>query len=115
MFAVTIPLAATAQADPSEAAIDSFFRSLQKRGVSQYYTPEQALGFGMYLCKGLTAGRDFNSVYSDLVDFQAAKRIGGPAGSLGHVMGAAWNNLCPEFTDIGRTVVTDYIPKGQRG
>jgi hypothetical protein len=108
-FAVAVSLAAPAHADGA-----SFFQSLVKRGVSQYYTPDQALGEGQYLCQGLTAGRDFNSLYSDIKDYEIARSVGGPAGALGQVLGAAWNNLCPQFSDIGSTVNVEYIPKSQR-
>lgn len=109
LIAAAIPLAATAHADDY-----TFFRSLENRGVSGYYTPDEALEIGRYLCGGLRSGRDFNSVYSDLVDY-AYTRLGQPRGSLGQVVGAAWNQLCPAFSEIGRTVNVEYIPKGQRG
>ncbi len=108
-FAAMMSLAAPAHADEQ-----SFYASLAEYGILQSYTPAEALSAGQYLCGNLRGGVEYNVVYSELVDYYYT-RAGKPRGSLGHVLGAATKNLCPEFLlGPGQERYPDYIPPGMR-
>jgi hypothetical protein len=100
-------------AAPEKASESGFFGSLTDRGVASYYTESEALEIGQYMCGGLRAGRNFQVVYSELVDY-AYTRLGKPRGSLGDVLGAAGHHLCPEFKQLVTSTSPDYIPPGLR-
>jgi hypothetical protein len=94
----------------------SFLAGLEKRGVSGYTTAQQALTLGHWMCNELRRGRSADGIYSDLMDYTYYEQPIFPAksGALGQLMGAAWNNLCPDQS--GKFIDHDinYHPRGQR-
>lgn len=109
-------LVALVTAAPANADDASFLRSIEKRGISGYTTPQQALELGHWMCKQLRAGRNKDVVYSELVDFTYYEAHIYPTatGALGQLVGAAWNNLCPEqdYQFVDREVV--YLSPSER-
>lgn len=104
----TLALSPTANADES-----SYLASLQKRGI--YLPPAVALNLGNFYCNQLRQGRNYNAVYSDITDYVHSSLGGLGRGGTGHLMGAAWNNLCPEFATLAQNTELHYIPRAQRG
>lgn len=104
----TLALAPTANANEG-----SYLLSLEKRRV--YLSRDDALDLGYFYCNHLRVGRAYNAVYSDLTDYVNNYHLGSGYGTVGHIMSAAWNNLCPEFAELAQSTTLDYIPRGQRG
>ena len=96
-------------AAPAQADDASYLQSLRNRMVDGYTTPQQALDIGHFFCKQLRAGRPYNDVYSDVLDYMGYK-LGVPNGVVGNYTGASWNNLCREFADVAMNIELDYIP-----
>ncbi len=109
-------LAASILAAPANADDASFLKSIEKRGISIYITPQQALELGHWMCKQLRAGRNKDVVYSELSDFTYSEVHIFPAtsGALGQLVGAAWNNLCPEqdYQFVGQEI--EYLSPAER-
>jgi len=107
-IATGLVAAAVAQATPAHADEASYLKSLQNRGVDQYLSTAEALSSGQWMCAELRQGRSVNGVYSDLLDrlYMAGKL---PSGATGQLMGAAWNNLCPDQGERVRNTKLSYI------
>ena len=114
LVGVGTALAATLFAAPAHADDASFLASLEKRGISGYTTPQQALALGHWTCSELRRGRSGNAVYSDLSDYVYRQNHIYPVGGLGQLIGAAWNNLCLDQAAKYENRDIDYLPRGQR-
>lgn len=104
--ALSLGMAPSASADEA-----SFIVSLGKRGVTSF-TPGLALKIGQFYCQELRKGRQYNHVYSDILDSLGSMPRG--PGEVGHLMGAAWNNLCPEFGPLAQNTELMYVPRNYR-
>ncbi|KUI22006.1 hypothetical protein AU195_06805 [Mycobacterium sp. IS-1496] len=103
----TTAVASVALAAPATADEASYLASLRNRGVYGVST-STALEVGHFYCSQLRQGRRYNAVYSDILDYVGI-RLGQPHGTVGNLMGAAWNNLCPEFGKLARSTDLEYI------